>query len=207
MPKFSVIVPAYNSADFIARGLQSIADQSFRDYELIVACDRCEDGTEAIARQFTDLVYSCDNGNDGLTRNVGLDHASGDWILFMDDDDWWLHEFAFRQISDHLNIYMDDPIDVLGFGFIFRHIGYAPPIRKSGAIWPNVWSKCWRRDFIGAERFNNIFMESDLDFTKRLILKNHAQFIGLDQPLYYYNYMRPGSQTEVKNSDDSEAIS
>lgn len=206
MPKFSIIVPAYNSQDWIRHGLSTIAYQSFTDYELIVVCDRCEDGTASVARQYTDLVFHCDFGNDGLTRNVGLDHATGEWILFMDDDDWWLHEFAFRQISDKLDTYMDDPIDVLSFGFIFRHIGYAPPIRKTGAIWPNVWSKCWRRDFIGSERFNNIPMASDLDFTKRLVIQNHAQFVTLDMPLYYYNYMRPGSQTEVA-SNDSETVS
>ena len=48
MPFFSVIVPAYNSAEYIRKGLDSIKEQAFTDYELIIVCDSCTDNTEEI---------------------------------------------------------------------------------------------------------------------------------------------------------------
>ena len=53
-PFFSVIVPEHNSAEFMRKGLDSIRDQSFTDYELIVVCDACSDNTAEIAREYTD---------------------------------------------------------------------------------------------------------------------------------------------------------
>ena len=201
MPKFSVIVPAHNSQNFISKGLDSIVNQSYRDYELIIICDKCRDQTDRIAYDYADIVKITDYGNDGLARNAGLDEASGDWILFMDHDDWWLHEYAFQIINDNVDSWSAyGDLDILQFGFIFRHQGYAPPIRNNGAIWPNVWSKCWKRSYIGDTRFKDIQMESDLYFTLKLITQARQQpnIKFLEQPLYYYNYMFPGSQTWLK---------
>ncbi len=92
MPKFSIIIPAHNSAKFIKKALDSVKIQTFKDYELIVVCDACTDKTAEIARKYTDKVIKVDFTNEGRTRNVGLDAAVGDWILWIDDDDWWMHE-------------------------------------------------------------------------------------------------------------------
>ena len=91
-PFFSVIVPAHNSAEFIRRGLESIVNQDFDDYELTVVCDACTDDTAEVAAEymgFGDSIIMTDYGRAGLARNEGLDTAIGDWILFMDDDDWF----------------------------------------------------------------------------------------------------------------------
>lgn len=199
-PKFSIIIPAHNSEGFIRNALDSIVSQSVHDYELIVVCDSCNDLTEAVARRYTLYVYSVNFGNDGLTRNYGLDLATGEWVLFMDDDDWWLHEFVLRMLSDKLNSLSYVP-DIVAFGFIFRHIGYAPPVRKSNALWANVWHKMWRREFIGDTRFRNIPMESDMHFCRDMLLKE-PRIATLDHALYYYNYMRKGSQTELASQED-----
>ena len=90
--KFSIIMPAHNAAGFFKKALDSIEMQTYKDYELIVVCDACEDNTEEIARSYNAKVYSVDYKNEGPTRNFGLDKASGEWILWIDDDDWWLHE-------------------------------------------------------------------------------------------------------------------
>ena len=197
MPKFSVIVPAHNSADFIRIGLESIVEQKNKDYELIVVCDNCTDQTPQIAYKYADIMRVVNLGNDGLARNVGLEEASGEYVLFLDDDDWFMHEYAFDVIHENLNRWkwrMDLTVDILQFGFIFKGVGYAKARKANGSIWPNVWSKAWRREFIGDTRFQNIKMESDLDFTRRM-LEKAPKLICLEQPLIYYNYMRKGSQT------------
>ena len=194
---FSIIIPAHNAADRIEKTIMSVWEQSFKDWELIVVCDRCEDGTDKVAEEYgADKVINVDFGNDGLTRSAGLDAATGDWVLFMDDDDWFLQEFALREIYSNL----DDNIDVLLFGFVFKHIGVAHPLREGNHIWPAVWNKCYRREYIKDLKFRNIKYESDLDWTQRMF-KMGPNFRTLDEPLYYYNYLRPGSLSVQKEAE------
>ena len=187
--KFSIILPAHNSEKFIRKALDSIHSQTYKDYELIVICDSCEDNTEEIARLYTAKVISVNYCNDGLTRNVGLDVAQGDWILFMDDDDWWLHEYVLEQLAEKLG---DE--DILCFSFIFKHWKYATPTGNDGNRWVAVWNKCWRRNFIGSTRFPAIMPNSDLYFHTAVFNKN-PKIVDWDMPMYYYNYMHEGSLT------------
>lgn len=182
--KFSIIIPAYNSAEYIRNALDSIKAQIFTDYELIVVCDSCKDDTEAIAREYTDKVYVVDFENEGKTRNVGLDAATGEWILFMDDDDWWPHE----KVLALLDVCLFKDIDIMCFGFHWRHKGYAPP-----GDYYAVWNKCWRRSFVDDTRFPpDMKNRSDVGFHNIMWAKSPRVSL-LDECLYYYNYMREGS--------------
>lgn len=191
-PFFSVIVPAHNSAKYIRRLLDSIKAQTFLGYELIVVCDSCTDDTALIASEYTDSVYQVEYGRDGLTRNAGLNAATGKWVLFADDDDWWLHEFAFQLLYNVLNEY-GEAIDILAFDFIWAKKGYAPQHQYLTAA---VWNKAWRREFIGDTRFPGIWSTSDAVFHKNMMEKN-PRVITYNTPLYYYNYMREGSITWI----------
>lgn len=184
-PLFSVIVPAHNSSGYIRKGLDSIRAQSFPDYELIVICDACTDSTEEIAREYTDRVITITAHRDGLARNAGLDAARGQWVLFMDDDDWFLHEFVFAQLAEKLT---GADFDVLFFGFVWRGMDVISTNRR----WPAVWSKCWRRSFIGATRFPATENWSDVEFDRSVMARNPRKKYW-NMPLYYYNYMREGS--------------
>ena len=187
--RFSIIIPAYNAEDRIRKCLDSVKSQVFTDYELIVVCDSCTDETEDIARIYADKVYTVDYGQDGQTRNYGIEHAEGEWILFADDDDWFLHEFVFEMLNSAL-----DPIkmDVLMFSFIWRGRGYA---RNTPRVWIATWSKCWRREAIGDTRFSNAKYDSDVAFHQGMMQKG-LRIANWDTPFYYYNFMREGSQSK-----------
>lgn len=189
-PFFSVIVPAHNSQAYIRKGLESIRQQTFRDYELIIVCDACTDDTELVAKAYTDKVIITNHGMDGLARNAGIDAAEGYWLIFMDDDDWFLHEYVFQQLHDAA---IDTGADMLVFDFIWKGKGYYH--NSNGVANIAVWSKCWRRSIIGDTRFPAIPFTSDEPFMNEIIKKRpSAVFMGV--PMYYYNYMRKGSQTE-----------
>ena len=188
--RFSMIIPAFNAEDHIVKGLESIKAQTFKDYELIVVCDRCKDRTKEIAESYGAKTLEVDFGRDGLTRNAGLDIAQGEYILFMDDDDWLLHEFVFEQINKKLKE-TNDP-ELLCFSFIWKGVMYANPIAKSGQLYPSVWNKCWRRDYIGNHRFTDVYSISDYYFHNEMMKVPHRQVL-FDMPMYYYNYLRPGS--------------
>ena len=192
MPKFSVIIPAHNDASRIQKALDSVRSQSYTDYELIVVCDACTDDTAQVARMYTNNVLEVNYNRDGLSRNAGLDIATGEWILFMDSDDWWLHEFVLEELAGEIAL---GDFDILAFGFIWKGVGMTRPMRNGNMLWPNVWSKLWKRSFIGYTRFSDVYSISDLGFTQAMLGKN-PKLATWDMPFYYYNYMRPGSITE-----------
>ena len=192
--RFSIIIPAHNAENHIRKALDSIKSQTFKDYELIVVCDNCVDQTEAIAKEYGAITARVGYGRDGLTRNHGLGMAHGDWVLFMDDDDWWLHEYVLEQLDDKLN---NNPnIDVLCFSFIFKGWKYASPLSNRGGHWIAVWSKCWRRSFIEGCKFSSEWSVSDVTFHRQAMAKN-PRILDWDMPMYYYNYLRPGSISEM----------
>ena len=197
-PRFSIIIPAHNAEEHGLRAFNSVKSQRFTDYECIVVCDACEDLTEDAAKAFGFNAVSTNFGNDGLARSKGLDMAQGEWVLFMDDDDWWLHEYVLEQIAAKLEQF---DCDVLCFSFIFKGVGYAQPLGNQGYPWPAVWNKCWRRKFIGETRFPNVYSISDAYFHGEMMAKNPTMAIW-DMPLYYYNYLRPGSISELAQKGD-----
>ena len=188
-PFFSVLVTAFNSAEFIRVGLDSIRSQDFKDYELIIVCDKCVDNTAEVAREYTDLVYEIDHDIDGASVNKAMDMARGEWVLFMDDDDHYMPG-AFGIIAEELKHLKD--IDILAYGFEWKGMGIAK--QSPQRLYPAVWNKAWRREFIGENRFPNWTHSTDLGFARMMHPK--ARFAYLNMPLYYYNFMRPGSVSD-----------
>ena len=91
-PKISVIVPMYNAEKYLKLCIDSILSQTFKDFELILIDDCSTDKTLEIAKSFDDsrikiLQNKKNLGSPGLTRNVGIDAAQGDYIYFCDNDD------------------------------------------------------------------------------------------------------------------------
>lgn len=194
MPKFSVILPCHNAEDRMRVALDSIRKQVFRDYEIIVICDACTDRTADIAAEYGAKVIEVDYRNPGPTRSAGLDAATGEWVLFMDDDDHWLHEYVLTQLCDELR---DE--DLLCFGFIWKGRGYTSPNRPGGIYWPAVWNKCWRRTAIGTTRFPEAYPD-DLLF-HNLMMDKFLKIRTWEMPMYYYNYWREGSISCQKERD------
>jgi glycosyltransferase involved in cell wall biosynthesis len=96
LPQVSICIPAYNSAAFITETLASVKAQTFTDWEVILTEDGTEDRTEDLVAQFAKtvtqpVVYNRHEINRGLphTRNTGINAARGQWIAFLDADDFW----------------------------------------------------------------------------------------------------------------------
>ena len=90
MPLFSIIVPTRNRSGTVGRALESIRRQTFDDYEVIVVDDG-DDGTEAIVGTFDDRVRYVRGDGRGVAagRNLGIAMSCGDYVAFLDADDWW----------------------------------------------------------------------------------------------------------------------
>ena len=203
--KFSVIIPAHNEQAVISRALSSIEAQSFKDYEVIVVCDACSDNTKEIAELYGAKVIQIDAHSSGAARNAGLDNANGEWILFCDADDWYLHEYVFEMLADKVGRENEDG---LLFSLIWKNMGYGPIRSPKGTIYPHVSNKCWRRSSIGDTRFPTAkdVVGEDGVFFDRMMAKN-IKLIEWDMPLYYYNWLRPGSKSvaQGRNPERSKA--
>lgn len=199
-PFFSVIVPTHDSQDYIRKGLNSIKEQTFTDYELIIVCDSCTDNTINIAKQYTDKVYEIVAHSPGSSRNKGLEMATGQWVLFMDDDDWFLHNYVFEMLHDRL---LNFKKDFLVFSFIFNTRGYVSANLNIAA-----WSKAWRREFLIKNniRFADTPVAEDVPFAEKAHKIGKAEY--WDMPFYYYNYLRTGSlsyRIEQGEFDDKDS--
>ena len=105
--KVSIIIPVYNVAKKIYRGLESLLLQTYSNIEVILINDGSTDDSLAICKGFAknDLrfyVFDKENSGAAETRNLGLDHASGDFIMFMDADDWYEPNMVDNMITNIL---------------------------------------------------------------------------------------------------------
>lgn len=105
-PKISVIVPVYNAEPYLRRCVDSILSQTFSDFELLLIDDGSKDQSGAICDEYADRdarvrVFHKANGGVSSARNVGLDHARGEWITFCDSDDWVIADTLCSDIGNY----------------------------------------------------------------------------------------------------------
>lgn len=102
MPEISVIIPTYNRGHLISETIDSVLSQSFRDLEILVIDDGSTDNTQEILKKYSGNVTYINIKHSGLpavVRNVGLKHARGIYIAFLDSDDIWLPEKLEKEIG------------------------------------------------------------------------------------------------------------
>lgn len=106
--KFSFIVPAYNVAPYLSQCLESILSQTYRNFEIIIIDDGSTDNTADVANNFAlkdsrIRVIHQQNGGLSRARNTGFKNAKGDWLIFIDGDDFWQNtndlEYLFNEIK------------------------------------------------------------------------------------------------------------
>lgn len=99
--KVSVIIPAYNSAQFIAATIRSVLEQTYPNIEIIVVDDGSTDATLEVLDGFSDQIkiFSKPNGGPASARNLAIRNSTGDFIAFLDGDDLWMPEKLAEQVS------------------------------------------------------------------------------------------------------------
>jgi glycosyltransferase involved in cell wall biosynthesis len=174
-PKVSVIVPVYNVEKYLAKCLDSLINQTLKEIEIIVVNDGSSDGSQAIieyyAKNHPEKILAFNKTNGGLSdaRNFGLQHAKGDFIGFIDSDDYAeldlyqnMYELAQKNGSDLVlcdleYVYEDGRSPILMKGYESK---LGRPIQQSVFLAPLfAWNKLYKRDF---------FLNSGLTFPKGL---------------------------------------
>lgn len=112
----SIIMPSWNTGRYIAESIQSVLNQTYRNWELIIVDDCSMDNTDQVVAAFRDdrIRYSHNKHNSGaaLTRNYALREARGEWIAFLDSDDLWTpkkleHQIGFMRENGYVLSYTE----------------------------------------------------------------------------------------------------
>lgn len=207
----SVIVPVYNVEKYLCRCIDSILNQKKVELELILIDDGSSDQSGKICDSYQQypnvIVYHQANQGISCARNQGIDLSSGEYLLFVDSDDW-LAENALAELLENGN-----DADLVLFGsYRAKEKGESYDISK-GIYWKNqvkpfaikdpyievlgksvtLWNKLIKRTVIGDIRFSQAMTYGeDADFLCR-IMKNVATAIVVPQTYYYYFVNRSGS--------------
>jgi glycosyltransferase involved in cell wall biosynthesis len=165
LPKISIIIPVYNVEKYLRGCLDSVVSQSLADIEIICVDDGSTDSSPIILEEYAQKdkrvsVFSQKNMHAGVARNLGMKHARGKYLYFMDSDDWLeenalvkmyenaekeqaeILEFAFYNVTDekknpckwYLNCWSQQPNNL--------------PMEKCYNLGPQVWTKLFLRSFV-----------------------------------------------------------
>lgn len=117
--KFSIVIPVYQVEKYLDQCLESVITQSFRDFEVILVDDGSPDRSGAMCDEWAERdgrikVVHQDNGGLSAARNAGIRNASGEYILFLDSDDWWADANVLGTVAEHLS---KTDAEVLSFNY------------------------------------------------------------------------------------------
>ncbi len=220
MPKISVIIPSYNCKEYLGRAIDSVLDQSFSDFEIIVVDDASTDGSAELLHQKygqnekVTILVNEKNKKLGAARNRGLDIAKGEYIFFLDADDW-LEQKCFAEL---LTLAEKEQADVVGCGINIVAEGENPMQSHGevayyakrddiiqgfidGTIREVVWNKLYHRSVIekGAIQFIEPHFHEDHIFTFK-ILHSCKKYVSTNRA--YHNYFqRDNSIVNQKKTD------
>lgn len=216
-PKFSIIIPVYNVENYLSQCLDSVINQTLLDIEIICVNDGTKDHSREVLEAYQkkdERIQIVDKANGGLSsaRNAGLKAATGDYIVFLDSDDYLEHRACERLyyevlehrpdiivFGSHIFPYYPWPDQWLIHNLTTRTVAYKdggikPLFNENGAR-PFVWRDCFKRRFLLK---HELLFDENIRFAEDLIFQFMAfplakQVIFISDKLYHYRWSRSNS--------------
>ena len=224
MPKISVIVPVYKAEKYIRRCVDSILAQKFTDFELLLIDDGSPDASGAICDEYAAKdsrvkVFHKENGGVSSARNVGLDNACGEWITFVDADDWIAETFIAGLYTPITN---GEKVDFVQGGCLNYANGEVVGInQKYNDYIGNDYAKLFAefRGLVVSKLFKAILLRTEsghLYFDEKIAIAEDMLFTleylprvekysFVEETGYYYRKDNPHSATTAKRKSNYEA--
>ncbi|MBQ6992723.1 MAG: glycosyltransferase [Clostridia bacterium] len=175
MPKISVIIPVYNTEKYLKKCLDSVINQTYQDFEIIIVNDGSTDNSDKIIKEYTcknpEKIKSYKKENGGLSsaRNYGLSKATGEYISFIDSDDYIDHNL-FNKLKGE----MEKNTDLIKFKLTTVDIDYKEISKIDGPVFKQRY---------GEEAFNSLVFKDELMepaciylYKKSLLIENNFKF-------------------------------
>jgi len=205
MTKVSIIVPAYNSEKYIERAIKSLIEQTYKDLEIIIVNDGSSDNTGLIVEKlasYDSRIKLINQRNMGVSiaRNTGLEFATGDFIGFIDSDDY-AHKQMYEILIDNASKYEASIVEcgffsVKNDGEITGNYNFSPTIidnpeesiknfllSKNSRAFP--WNKLFRKEALKGIKFKKYNYSEDYLFNLH-VLNNSIRKVTIPNKLYYY---------------------
>jgi glycosyltransferase involved in cell wall biosynthesis len=228
MPTVSIIIPVFNTERYLRRCLDSVLAQEFRDFEVLAVDDGSTDSSPAILRDYASrdsrvAVVAKENGGQATARNLGIERSGGEWLCFVDSDDWISPRYlsamigeAGRSGSDLVDSEVLIVRDRPEGGYALRNTtdasgrwrrlwdSLAPGSLEEEPRWLLVhpagcWNKLFARRLFEGLRFPESLDFEDLATVPRAMARA-SRISACREPIYYY-YQRAGSTS--RRRDDS----
>lgn len=218
---FSVILPVYNVETYLEQCLESLQAQNYQDYEVVCVNDGSTDNSRGILARWEERfpqmkVIDRENGGLSAARNTGLKETKGDYVVFVDSDDWvettMLSRLANETNGEDMVCFAcrrtdNEKFDVLeieqgnGWDYFNRHA-----LEHREVAFVCVWQRCYRRQFLLDNDlwFREGILHEDNHFTPRACLK--AQNIKVIPDVLYNYRIRPGSIMTTRGLRSKESL-
>ncbi len=209
-PRVSVIIPVYNGEAFVKDAVDSVLNQTYRDFELIVVNDGSVDNTEEVLRPYTGIIRYIRTENRGVSaaRNTGIELSDGDYVAFLDQDDMF-HPRKLEVTVDYLDAHP-------GMAMVYTPIdrmdaeGTILPMKKlkgySGDIFPRLFLKsfiapsmavCRRKIFSEIGMFSEALSSEGEDYDLFLRIASRFNVGYVNESLVTYR-LHPGNVSKSK---------
>lgn len=213
--KVSVIVPVYNTERYLKKCIDSLLKQNFEDYEIIVINDLSPGNAEEIIKSYNDkkIVYIKNKTNKGIgyNRNLGIKKAKGEYVCFIDSDDYVKEDFISKMYSyskeNNLDLCVCDYVNVDEEGnklkefnlSDFRITNYEENNKILCEINLAPWNKLYKKDMLikNKVKFSETLKYEDLSFVA-LSIKNSKKIGKINEQLNYYT-IHKNSETTTRD--------
>ena len=228
----SIVIPIYNAEKYLEECLNSIKNQTYKNIEVIMVNDGSKDNSETICKRFSEddtrfRYFTKVNGGVSSARNLGLDNVKGEYITFIDADDWIAEKHlellinsikktnsdigvsSYKEFNNkdtyYIRVYTKQEKNLLNFEKMNRDkfLSLFPKLMSANVCFNNAVSKLFRKDLVKNLRFDtSIKYGEDLDFYFRLYL-NVDSISYVDELTYVYR-IHGDSTTSNFNQEHAE---
>lgn len=208
--KLSIIVPVYKVEEYLGECIDSLLSQTIDDYEIILVDDGSPDNSGKIADEYAaanpDMirVLHIDNGGQGRARNFALDIAKGDFVGFVDSDDWVTHDMYEKMYTRAAETGADVVVCDFMERFADGREGVLPASLQDNWLGSagSSCNKIFRCSLVGELRFPVGLWYEDFYFSAVMLLRSkHTEFIA--EPLYIY---RRGQESTMHNNNAAKNL-
>lgn len=225
MSKVSIIMPVFNAEKYLNDAIESVLNQTYTDFELLLIDDMSTDNSKAISEEYSKkdnriIVFenNTENHGPGPTRNIGLDNATGEFIYFMDADDW----IDKNLLKDCIDRMKETDADIVQLGIVCEQGDGKKPIeyyhKENNLITRSTIEKdfvyFWkenrfsltlnllRRERVKSIRFENMISGEDISYVLDAFC-NAEKIAYISKALYHYRYVE-GSTSRRWNKETIE---
>lgn len=212
-PLISVIVPVYKVEKYLDRCVESIVNQTYKNLEIILVDDGSPDNCPAMCDAWAEKdsrirVIHKENGGVSSARNMGLDIATGDYIGFVDSDDYVSHQMlnamlqnAIENCSDVVANLIDKKDNHASSNEVITKNEAVAELIKGEWFRPCVWAKLYKSSVIGTMRFDEHTAIGEDYYFNYLVFSKIDSLSTIDIEAYYYNIENEGSATATINKE------